>query len=316
MTAASIALAPSPVSQSAIIGCAAVRALYTELALFPKPGLVSPVDSGAHHDMDMTIFLRSLFALRGYFCAIAAAGETGADFATLQALGIAAERRMLRATRGINTHRGAIFSLGLLAAAAGTLRAGVGRSQAMRWAAASPNAGGRRLFAAGVQPGYSHGRDAVRRYGVRGARDEAAAGFPLLFDLALPTLVQSLSCCNAEAALVQTCSQSWPNSMIRTCSIAAGPRAWRSCERRRAFLLAGGVEADGWREQVLVLHLACVARRLPGRRRRYACCGCLRPRFAGTRTRGLGHPCPGQGAQHLGMLDPIRGEPEGRTPAH
>src|SRR3954462_2200459 len=96
----------APVWAAAPIGRAAVRALYAELALSPKPGLVSPLDSGAHDDMDMTTFMRSLFALRGYFCAIAAAGAAGAAFPALQALGIAAERRMLEATRGINTHRG------------------------------------------------------------------------------------------------------------------------------------------------------------------------------------------------------------------
>jgi triphosphoribosyl-dephospho-CoA synthase len=77
---ASVAVAPRRSSHAAIIGRAAVRALYTELALSPKPGLVSPLDSGAHDDMDMTTFMRSLFALRGYFCAIAAAGAAGADF--------------------------------------------------------------------------------------------------------------------------------------------------------------------------------------------------------------------------------------------
>ena len=122
MIPASVAVAPRRSSHAAIIGRAAVRALYTELALSPKPGLVSPLDSGAHDDMDMTTFMRSLFALRGYFCAIAAAGAAGADFTDLQALGMRAERRMLEATRGINTHRGAIFSLGLLAGAAGWLQ--------------------------------------------------------------------------------------------------------------------------------------------------------------------------------------------------
>src|SRR3954466_12200044 len=87
MIAASVAFAPRRSSQSGIIGRAAVRALYTELALAPKPGLVSPLDSGAHDDMDMTTFMRSLFALRGYFCAIAAAGAAGAEFPALQALG-------------------------------------------------------------------------------------------------------------------------------------------------------------------------------------------------------------------------------------
>ena len=101
------------------ISLLAVRSLYQELALYPKPGLVSFRDNGAHLDMDAATFVRSLFSLRGYFVAISAAGMRDAGFAELQQLGLAAESHMLRATRGINTHRGAIFTHGILAAAAG-----------------------------------------------------------------------------------------------------------------------------------------------------------------------------------------------------
>ena len=69
----------------------AVRSLYHELALYPKPGLVSFSDNGAHRDMNVGTFVRSLFSLRGYFVAIAEAGMRDAGFAELQQLGIAAE---------------------------------------------------------------------------------------------------------------------------------------------------------------------------------------------------------------------------------
>ena len=62
------------------IGRAAIRALHTELLLYPKPGLVSAVDNGAHDDMDAGTFLRSIFALRHYFKAIASAGAAGSPF--------------------------------------------------------------------------------------------------------------------------------------------------------------------------------------------------------------------------------------------
>lgn len=101
----------------------AVRSLHAELCLYPKPGLVSPVDSGSHEDMDAETFMRSMFALRHYFKKICLAGLDDAPFARLKALGIAAEAAMLRATRGVNTHRGAIFSLGMLCATAGRARA-------------------------------------------------------------------------------------------------------------------------------------------------------------------------------------------------
>ncbi|MCW5259056.1 triphosphoribosyl-dephospho-CoA synthase MdcB [Verminephrobacter eiseniae] len=97
----------------------AVQALLGELRTYPKPGLVSLVDSGSHRDMDATTLVRSTLALRRYFEDCARVGACGAAFDTLKALGIAAEQRMLRATHGVNTHRGAIFHLGLLAAAAG-----------------------------------------------------------------------------------------------------------------------------------------------------------------------------------------------------
>ena len=101
----------------------AVRSLHDELCLYPKPGLVSLVDNGSHDDMDATTFMRSLFSLRHYFRKICLAGWDDAPFAQLKQLGIAAEAAMLKATRGVNTHRGAIFSLGMLCATAGRARA-------------------------------------------------------------------------------------------------------------------------------------------------------------------------------------------------
>ena len=119
MNAARLPLQDGAPLTPAAIGRAATLALHDELALSPKPGLVTLVDNGSHHDMDAHTFMRSLFALRGYFVRIAEAGHAGAAFADLERCGIAAEARMLAATRGINTHRGAIFMLGLLCAAAG-----------------------------------------------------------------------------------------------------------------------------------------------------------------------------------------------------
>ncbi len=116
---------PGPAGErfAARIGRLAIRSLYREVALDGKPGLVGPAGSGSHPDMDFTTFMRSLQALRGYFPAIAACGLQRPGFAPLQALGIAAEADMLAATAAVNTHRGAIFNLGLLCAALGVLQA-------------------------------------------------------------------------------------------------------------------------------------------------------------------------------------------------
>src|SRR6187402_1767044 len=79
----------------AAVGKAAVVALYDELSLTPKPGLVSFNDSGSHRDMDARTFMRSMFALRHTFPRFTAQGASYVEFAVLEREGIAAEARML-----------------------------------------------------------------------------------------------------------------------------------------------------------------------------------------------------------------------------
>ena len=91
----------------------AERALRMELDTPLKPGLVGPDSNGAHKDMDYTTMLRGIAAIRPFFPAIARAKSSG----ELRQLGIDAENAMMAATGGVNTHRGAIFALGLALAA-------------------------------------------------------------------------------------------------------------------------------------------------------------------------------------------------------
>jgi len=167
------------------IGRAATLALHDELALSPKPGLVTLTDRGSHADMDAHTFMRSLFALRSYFVRIADLGAAGAPFEALEACGIEAEARMLAATGGINTHRGAIFMLGLLCASAGALRerptpALVRQTLLDHW--------GKALAARALRPSQLPGGLAAQRLHLRSASMEAALGFPTLFETAVPAL--------------------------------------------------------------------------------------------------------------------------------
>ncbi len=182
----STATRPGPTPQA--IGRAATLALYDELALSPKPGLVTLVDNGSHADMDAATFMRSLFALRSYFPCIAALGQAGAAFDALEGCGRQAEARMLAATGGINTHRGAVFVLGLLCAAAGALvQAGQPlQPQAVR--AMLQQRWGSDLAARAQRAPTLPGGLVARRLGLRGASHEAAAGFPVLFETAAPAL--------------------------------------------------------------------------------------------------------------------------------
>ena len=110
----------------------AARAAILEAAVSPKPGLVCLGSNGAHSDMDYPLFVRSAKALRPYFAQAYALGQSTHGlvpeqvFARLRPLGLRAEQDMLRATAGVNTHKGLIFSMGLFCAALGRLGATIG----------------------------------------------------------------------------------------------------------------------------------------------------------------------------------------------
>jgi triphosphoribosyl-dephospho-CoA synthetase len=109
----------------------AAHALLQELAAWPKPGLVSHRDTGSHRDMDASMLQASIGVLQSFFADLARAGCEQADMDRLRAIGLKAEAAMLAATGGVNTHRGTIFGLGLLCAAAGaTARLGFDATQA------------------------------------------------------------------------------------------------------------------------------------------------------------------------------------------
>ena len=100
------------------IGETAQRALLNEALTTPKPGLVDRENSGAHRDMDLFSFAGSACTLRSYFEDCAGIGAEGADFMRLRYAGLEAEDKMFAAAK-VNTHKGAIFSLGILCCAAG-----------------------------------------------------------------------------------------------------------------------------------------------------------------------------------------------------
>ncbi|WP_193098078.1 triphosphoribosyl-dephospho-CoA synthase MdcB [Burkholderia sp. Z1] len=257
---------PAP-SDAERIAALAERSLVLEIETYPKPGLVSHVDTGSHSDMDAATFARSAAVLRPYFAELADAGARDEDMAVLRKIGLRAEHAMLAATGGVNTHRGAIFGLGLLCAAAGrramldatasgmTLGALVSR----RWGA--DILGGPRLP-------DSHGERATRRYGVGGARREAADGFTTVYAVGLPALRRAQRDLpgDAEAARVDACF-ALIAALDDTNLLHRGGQAGLDFARAtaRAFIARGGVRARDWRMRAAAAHRAFVARRLsPG----------------------------------------------------
>ncbi|OQP76898.1 triphosphoribosyl-dephospho-CoA synthase MdcB [Xanthomonas phaseoli pv. syngonii LMG 9055] len=259
--------APAPPRDAAYqLGRLAVGALHAELACAPKPGLVTPFDSGSHTDMDAATFMRSLFALRGYFVAIAQAGIDHASFERLRALGIGAESAMLRATCGINTHRGAIFSLGLLTAQAARLWAAQGRRPAAEHVCDGVRVWRDALQAAPLNP-HSHGQRARAQYRISGVREQAAAGYPVLREIALPALRTALAGgATREAALAQTLMQLIAQVDDLNLLHRGGAEGLAFAKvQANAFLADGGIAHPQCRAQLHAIGQQFVARRLsPG----------------------------------------------------
>lgn len=103
-----------------IIAHLATQALQAELDTTPKPGLVDKDNNGAHRDMDYALMQRSIDTLHPYFVKLALLGCADAlpTHTSIRDVGIEAERAMLSATNGVNTHKGALFSMGLAVVAA------------------------------------------------------------------------------------------------------------------------------------------------------------------------------------------------------
>ena len=152
------------------LGALAEQALVSEAAFTPKPGLVDGRNSGAHRDMDLVLFQQSAAALAPHLRRFAALGLEGASPEKLRQAGQGAEAAMFGVTGGVNTHKGAIYSLALLLWAAG---ASFFRGDSLFAVAAAA--------ARALPPARDTNGSAVReRYGLPGVRGEAMAGFPTL----------------------------------------------------------------------------------------------------------------------------------------
>lgn len=168
----------APTSVPYVMAHLATEALERELSLTPKPGLVDRTDNGAHTDMDFALMMRSIDALTPGLAAMANA----ANVADAVARGQEAEKAMFEATGGVNTHKGAIFCIGItLLSAMQLYRHGEEISVSALSATIS------RLAAEIADaPTQSHGSEARRRYKVGGALGNAYDGYRRLFESWLP----------------------------------------------------------------------------------------------------------------------------------
>ncbi|GAM70940.1 2-(5''-triphosphoribosyl)-3'-dephosphocoenzyme-A synthase [Vibrio sp. JCM 19236] len=175
-----------PSTLASVIGELATQALLVEANLHPKPGLVTARSTGSHSDMDIETFRLSAAALKPFLVEFS---RLGLDFSgndltqlltSLRPVGMQAEQEMMTATGQVNTHKGAIFILGVLCAALGYMSAKGIRVSPLHLQDTV------RKMCAGVteelasSQSATAGEHAFKQHGVTGIRGEAEAGFPTL----------------------------------------------------------------------------------------------------------------------------------------
>ena len=228
-----------------------LQALLDEVTLTPKPGLVDLRSRGAHTDLNWALMCHSACVLQPVFAAMAQAGLESDDDDGLRqrigAIGRDGEALMLAATGGVNTHRGAIWALGLLVTAAA--------QQGARGASLAPQAVAARAgalarlsdHAAPVATG-NKGELACRRYRVDGARGQARAGFPLVTGAGLPALHASRARSDNETTARLNALLAIISQLDDTCVLSrGGETALLALQTGAARVLAAGgaATADG-----------------------------------------------------------------------
>lgn len=187
------ALAPATPTPGALLARFARDALIEEARLTPKPALVDARGNGAHRDLDLATMLRSALTLEPTFAALARAARGARPGVALRTelarIGRAGEATMLRMTNGSNTHRGAIWIVGLLVAGA-SIAEGTPRLDSLATAARICETGAQiaRFDDLRATPTDSHGERVRLRYQAGGARREAQDGFPHVLHVGLPAL--------------------------------------------------------------------------------------------------------------------------------
>lgn len=245
-------LQPKTLSLSERLADLAVDVLIDEADLSPKPALVDRRGNGAHTDLHLGLMHASALSLWPAFKEMAEAatefGEVGLPLReAIGLIGREGEAVMLATTGGVNTHRGAIWALGLLVAATALestdTKASAVTLRAARLALLDDRYAPRPL---------SHGAQVAQRYGARGAREEAQLGFPAVIQRALPQLKRSRAAGHGEQNARLDALLAIMTNLADTCVLyRAGEHGLQTMQLgAQAVLDAGGSASLGGRRRL------------------------------------------------------------------
>lgn len=235
-------LQPKTITLAERLADLAVDALIDEADLSPKPALVDRRGNGAHTDLHLGLMHASALALWPAFKEMSEAalefGEIGLPLReAIGRIGREGEQAMLATTHGVNTHRGAIWALGLLVTAAALDTKSTGPSAVTLRAARLALLDDRHA----PHP-LSHGAQVAQRYGARGAREEAQLGFPSVVQRGLPQLKRSRAAGHGEQNARLDALLAIMTDLADTCVLyrAGEPGLQAMQHGARAVLDAGG----------------------------------------------------------------------------
>jgi triphosphoribosyl-dephospho-CoA synthase len=243
---------PSDTAAARRLARLARQALIAEAELTPKPGLVDRRGDGAHTDLSLDIMRRSAIAIEPYFIQMARVSRGAQPSQSIRErlalIGRQAERAMLDATGGSNSHKGAIWALGLLVAALA-----LSDDEAVTASAAATTAKVIASFEDRATPRLvSHGDAVAKTYGVAGARGEALCGFPHVVDVGLPALRRKRRSGTTEQVARLDALLSIMSGLDDTCLLYRGGQTALAAAREGAAAVeaAGGSGTTLGREQL------------------------------------------------------------------
>lgn len=195
----------------------AIKSLVLEVSLYPKPGLVDPIDAGSHTDMNYFTFIDSCFALRPgflnyYKTGLNHKGSPSELFDKIRLVGMDNENNMFEATNNVNTHKGANFLYGVVIAAIAYKNYPKLRDLQKLIKEMTKGLVFRELES--LQDFKSHGEKVYQKYEIAGIRDEVEKGIPHAFDIALP-LISEINDLNLKKALLALISSNDDSNIIK-----------------------------------------------------------------------------------------------------
>lgn len=170
----------------------ALKSMLYEVSLADKPGLVTPFSNGAHKDMDYYTFIDSSIVLQKPLYKMAELGtclqEPKELMKRARDIGMEAEKLMLRTTKGVNTHKGMLFLLGLAVSATTFAITNGFNFNDITKIIKSMGEGLvlKELSSLEGKKGRTHGEEVYVKYGISGIRGEAETGLPIIFEKSLP----------------------------------------------------------------------------------------------------------------------------------